>query len=428
MEVATSTRALSPAVARFLPHAITSACAVVIGVGVVERGAGRSLGAPLAPFFAHWRPQAVLLALPCVLLMAAAVVYARRLRERPVSPVAFAAATYGLALALRLALAAARGGPERWSAVFGTDPEAAHEYLPALPALSVGLSTFLDRFAEVAPSLPTHPSGHPPGMLVLVEVLGIRTASGMAALTIGAGTLVVPLTYALARPLLDERGARTAALLTTFAPSALIYGATSADAVYATLAVGAAACLLARGRVSGLAGSVLLGVASFFSFALLGAGAWAALVVRRVWPALAAAAGVIAFYLVLYELTGFDPIGTLHSVAQAYRIGIANARPYWFWLFGSPVAFLVAMGVPLAWYALRALAAGERAAVALASVVIISAALGFTKAETERIWLFLVPLAGVAAATSLPARRLSLVLALLACQALAVELLLGTIW
>ena len=57
-----------------------------------------------------------------------------------------------------------------------------------------------------------------------------------------------------------------------------------------------------------------------------------------------------------------------------------------------------------------------------------AAALGFTKAETERIWLFLVPLACIAAAAALPDRLLPAALAALAEQALAVELLFGTVW
>ncbi len=425
----TPARALRLPSTRYLPHAVAGACAVVIAVGAIERAAGNDLGAPLAPFLASWRPQAALLwALPAALLLLASAVLAPRLRTRPASPLAFAAASFALALALRLALAAARGGPERWFAVFAGDAEAHNEYLPALPALSVGLHAFLDRFAEVAPSLPIHPSGHPPGMLVTLHALGIETAQGMAALTIGAGALIAPLTYALGRQMLEENRARTAALLTVFAPSALLYGATSADAMYAALATAAAAGLVSTTRARRAIGAAVLAIASFFSFALLGAGAWAVLARRTAGTALLGAAAVLAFYAGLYALTGFDPVGTLRSASAAYRIGIANVRPYWFWVFGSPVAFLVAMGVPLAWFALRSLAMRERAAVALAAVVAASAVLGFTKAENERIWLFLVPLACVAAAATLPARHLTKVLLALVAQALAVELLMGTIW
>ncbi len=51
-----------------------------------------------------------------------------------------------------------------------------------------------------------------------------------------------------------------------------------------------------------------------------------------------------------------------------------------------------------------------------------------TKAETERIWLFMGPLGAVAAAAVLPLQRMPLILAVLAAQALASGLLLDTIW
>jgi len=107
---------------------------------------------------------------------------------------------------------------------------------------------------------------------------------------------------------------------------------------------------------------------------------------------------------------------------------VASGRPYVFWLFGSPVAFLIAAGLPLAWLALRALGSGHAVAVALFAVIGVSAALGFTKAETERIYLFLVPILCVAAATALPERYVPAVLGALAVQALATETLFWTVW
>jgi hypothetical protein len=68
------------------------------------------------------------------------------------------------------------------------------------------------------------------------------------------------------------------------------------------------------------------------------------------------------------------------------------------------------------------------AAIALAVVVIAAAVGGFTKAETERIWLFLVPLACVGAAPAIRPRRVTAVTAALVVQALAVEALFDTIW
>ncbi len=60
-------------------------------------------------------------------------------------------------------------------------------------------------------------------------------------------------------------------------------------------------------------------------------------------------------------------------------------------------------------------------------MIVVAALAGFTKAETERIWLPFFPLACVAAA-SLGVPRLRLVLVVLAAQAIAVEVLFGTVW
>ncbi|MGH2716665.1 MAG: hypothetical protein ACRDM7_22815, partial [Thermoleophilaceae bacterium] len=350
-----------------------------------------------------------------------------------VAPWQFALAALGLGLALRLALGSAREGVGGLYAVYELgNHEADSEYLPALPALGFGTRFFLDTFAEVGTSLPVHAIGHPPGLLVLMHWLGIDGAAAMAALTIGAGALSIPLAYLLARVVLDERRARLATLLYVFAPSAVLYGATSADALFGTLGLLAAVPLAARRTA---AGGGALAFAGFFSYANLAVGAWAALLAwqragLRQAVALAAACGValIAFYAALHVATGYDPIGVLEATESVYREGIASRRPYEFWVFGSPTAFLVALGLPIAWLTLRSAAAGDPAARALVAVLVIAAVLGFTKAETERIYLFLVPLACVAAAGVLAERRLPLVLCALAAQALAVELLLYTVW
>src|SRR5437764_1381388 len=98
--------------------------------------------------------------------------------------------------------------------------------------------------------------------------LGAPLAPFFATLRPRAGALAAPLPYALGRSLLSEESARTAALLFVFAPSSLLYGATSADALYATLGVAAAAALLARRRLLRVLGPPALAVASFFSAAL----------------------------------------------------------------------------------------------------------------------------------------------------------------
>jgi hypothetical protein len=414
--------------------------AATVAVGLAATASGVRLGAGLAPFLADWRPTLRASALPAALVAAAGVLAASRLSSPRLKPWQFALAALGLGLALRLAFGSARRGLDGLYAVYELgNREAASEYLPALPALEFGTRFFLDTFAEVGTSLPVHAIGHPPGLLVVMHWLGIAGPEGLAALTIGAGALSIPLAYLLGRALLDERRARLATLLYVFAPSAILYGATSADALYATLGLLAAVplALASRARAAGAipVGASALSVASFFSYANLAIGAWAALVawqrtgIRRA-TVLAASCGLalLGFYAALHLATGYDPIGVLEATETVYREGIASRRPYEFWVFGSPSAFLVALGIPIAWLLLRAAAAGAPAARALLAVLVIAALLGFTKAETERIYLFLVPLACVAASTALPERRVPLVLGALATQALATELLLYTVW
>jgi methylthioxylose transferase len=405
------------------------ALATIAGGLYLSRVAGEPLGLPYAPLVGNWAPQADPVLALSIACLAIAVAIAPHLLALPAP--AFAAAAFILTLALRLALAAGSGGTAQWSAVFDLETfEGPNEYLPALGALDFGAGFFLDRFAELVPSLPVHAAGHPPGLLLVLHALGIGTPGGMAALCIGVGALSGPLSYLVGSRVLDERGARIAALLLAFAPGALLFGATSADAVYLTLGLLAAWPLAARRWA---VGGVALAAVSFFAWSLLAVGAWAAILTLRregvrqaVGLSAACAAALLAFYALLHAATGFDPIGALRSTEDVYRAGIASTRPYWFWVLGSPVAFLVVLGVPLSVLALRSLARGTPPAIAIFAVIAVAAVLGFTKAETERIWLFLAPLVCLAAAVEgAPLRPL---LAALAAQALLYELAFDTVW
>jgi len=414
----------------------------LVAAGTVYEGLrldaqGTLLGVPHPPALGGWAPRSHPLVWVALPLFALAVLGAPRLRR--LRPAPFALALLAATLVLRLALAAARGGTEAWSIVFDLDasPEAKNEYLPGLRALVYGAGHFLDRFAELVPALPVHVAGHPPGLVLTMHALGLDTAEELAALCIGAGALSAPLTYVLARRIIDEPGARVAGLLMALAPGALDFGATSADALYLTLGLLAAIPLASAAPAARVAGAVVLALATLYAWSLLAVGAWATILafLREGWrPALVLAAGCgVAFGLLqalLAALTGFDPIGTLRATEEVYRIGIASRRPYDYWLFGSPVAFGLVLGAPIAWLALRGTGEGAPAALAIAAVILVASVLGFTKAETERIWLFLAPFVCLAAAPVLARhpRALVPVLALLAVQAVVYELLFGTIW
>ena len=313
--------------------------------------------------------------------------------------------------------------------------EGENEYVAALGALDFGAGFFVDRFAELVPSLPVHAAGHPPGLLLTMHALGIDSPAAR-------------------RRCHRRRRAQRPARLPARPPGAR-RPAGAAGGAAAGAGAGRAAVRRDVGRRGlphprparrlaarrpRLAGArrrrVLLAAASFFAWSLLAVGAWAAILTLRrdglAGGARALAlcgAALLAFYALLYAATGFDPIGTIRSTEEVYRAGVASIRPYWFWLFGSPAAFLLVLGLPLSWLALRALAAGETLAIAIFAVIATAAVLGFTKAETERIWLFLAPFVCLAAAAATSERTpLRPLLAALAAQAVLYEVAWDTVW
>ena len=81
-----------------------------------------------------------------------------------------------------------------------------------VPAVAGGVrlraaASFLDRFAELVPSLPVHSAGHPPGLLVVMHFLALDTATAARGVLHRRRGARAPLTYVLARQLFDERTA-----------------------------------------------------------------------------------------------------------------------------------------------------------------------------------------------------------------------------
>lgn len=411
-----------------------------IAVGASVHHATGRLGTALPPFVAGWAPGAELvpaLVATAALAAAALVVVPWAVRAR-LAPWHFDLVILAVALAAGLAVGAAREGAHGWWAVFDLGPggsfEARNEYLPGLPALSYGAGFYLDRFAELVPSQPVNVAGHPPGPLLLMDALGLRTARGLAALCIVSAAACAPLAHRLGRALDGERAGRVAGGLCALSPVVLLFGVTSFDAVFAACGTATAGLLVVpRRRVLG---ALALALSAFLSWALLGVGAWAAIVVWRregaraaLLLAAACAGALVVFNVILALATGYDPIGTLRATERVYRDSVAQQRPLWFWAFGSPVAWGVLLGPPVVALLLRSAVAARATGLATVVVVAIAAGGGFTKAETERIWLFLAPLACVAAAPHLRSpRALPLLLGALAAQALAVQLLTGTVW
>jgi hypothetical protein len=430
-----------PWVAAALPWAALAAAGVVVVAGVWIRDTASGLGAPHPPFLMHLLPAVDPLVLVSVAVLGAAVWAAPVLVARVRSGWAFAGSIYLMSLALGLALNLARVGTDGWWKVFAIDgphrsAEGRFEYLTGLPQLHNGIGYYLSHFGALFNGLPTHVKGNAPGPLVALHLLGIGNPGALAALCIGLGAFTAPLAYDLGRAVGgSEQRARIAGALTAFAPSMLLFGVTSADYAYAAFGLVVGCLLVRRSTRTLIGGSIALALASFFSWLLLAIPFWVALVVlrrdgwrRAVVVAVAVVVGWALFNGLLAALFGYDPFSALSATHHVYTTGFSTHRPYSFWVFGSPAAWALMLGLPLAWLALRALSDGETTAIALWALILVASVLGFTKGETERIWLPFVPLACVAAAAVIPPRRLRLLLGALAFQALAVELLFFTVW
>ncbi len=319
---------------RLLPAAVFAGMAATVAIGLwLARHEGRELGISYPPFVGRWAPAATLWALLAAALLVLVIWAGPRLLAPTVRPAAFAAALFGLTLALRLALGATSGGTAGWSRAFDLEHfEGPNEYVPALAALRYGPGFFLDRFAELVPALPVHAAGHPPGLLLVMDAFAIDSPDRLAAVCIVGGALIAPLAYALGRMLGDERRARLAGLLCAVAPSVLLFGATSADALYAVIGLLAAVPLASRRLPLRLAGALLLAIASLFAWSLLAVGAWAALLAWRrdgfrdmLALGLICAAVLVAFHAAVHAADRLRP--DRHAARDRGRVPLRRSPP-----------------------------------------------------------------------------------------------------
>jgi hypothetical protein len=307
------------------------------------------------------------------------------------------------------------------------------------------LETFADRILDFQPdSWPTHVSGHPPGatlVFVWLNRIGLSGggAAGVVCVLAGAAvTVAVPCTVAA----LGRRDlARAAVPFVALLPGAIWLGV-SADAMFA----GVTACGIAlfavgasRGRrLYCMAGGAVLGFGIFLSYGLLLMApiALAVVLVTRNWRALCYAVPGALAVVAVFAMAGFWWLDGYQLVVERYHQGVAEHRPYWYWVWANLACLTLAVG-PATVAGLRrndfltglrrpaepvdALVRGAALAVLTATVS------GLSKAEVERIWLpFAVWL--VLAVVSLPPASRRWWLAAQAGTALVVEHVLLTSW
>ena len=156
--------------ATVVPRIVICAAAVTVVAGLLIRHLHGGLGTATPPFVMVWGPRLQPLALVSVAAAVLAIVLAPRLVGATDRPASFAARVVALALVLGLALNAARTGTHGWDAIFDTGPAARSRpgtsTCPGCRRSATGTRFFLDRFAELVPSLPVNVAGHPPGLLL----------------------------------------------------------------------------------------------------------------------------------------------------------------------------------------------------------------------------------------------------------------------
>lgn len=287
---------------------------------------------------------------------------------------------------------------------------------------------------------------HPPGILLLLNALfqlfdsAFVVATAIAVLSMAAAISA----WSIARTLGGEPAGRIAAALTVAAPGMLILAYGSMDGVYATLLSAAAAVfMIAIARRSfgwGILAGVVLGIGTFFTYATVFvalAAALAILVQRAGVRVLAAAAlGGLAVLVALRIGLGWDLLADYATVPDV-------ARPYdAYWILGSPAAWLIYAGLPLAGLGIAGLfVPGAHRPVLpaiLIAIMIIWATLPpeFTHlrpGEVERTWAFLYPILAACAGPvidrwTVGKRRRGVIIAGLVMLSLAQAVLVQALW
>lgn len=331
----------------------------------------------------------------------------------------------------------------------------------------------IDRFADVGAALETftqhillaadnsweaHVAGHPPGAVltfVFLDRIGLDGGGWAGTFCIVVGTTAAVAILVLLRALAGEGIARRAAPFVVLAPNAVLVGA-SADGYFAAVAAwGLALLALAATRVvrlpavTALAAGLVFGLLVYLSYglALMAIPAVAILVyTRTARPLPYVLVGGLAV-AAAFTLTGFYWWEGYDLLVERYYEGVADNRPYSYWLWGNlgnavlmaglaavagtRRAVVGAVGGVRRWRARAGDATGPDALavfiVAILLVIAVADLSGMSKAETERIWLpFTVWLP--AAAALLPSRDHRVWLVVQAALALTLNHLLLTSW
>lgn len=424
-----------------------------------------------SPLYAFWnpivRPEALVFALAAVayVVLAPSVADPERTRRG-----AFVATLVAAASVLPLVLFLVRqdlgelGAPFRVYANEEFWDDARKIPLMRDASGHVGVAVFLRHYVEAMPRLSLHGQHFPPGHALVLFAMSSVVGDALPAIALGVLAIAAFGAFAAflaVRELLDEHGARQAALAVVALPPFVDFACTSMDVAFlawASIALWASLrALRSDARASrAIVAGVALAWAALSSFAVLPLGL--AIVVHavvlgarreRAWNRLARQLVVVAIAFaaslaLVWLLTGFawwDCLAHARESGLALMTRVLHGPPSsrWFELsFGNVAAYAIASGVGLAALLLArvrpftVLESRTRDAWTLAALAtLLGMALGgLFFMETERIWLFTLPwTAAIALAPgALSSTSLRVVLAIACAQTLAFEALFFTLW
>ena len=235
-----------------------------------------------------------------------------------------------------------RGGTGAWDRVF--DPSGSFEARERVPARAARARLRPAASSSTAspswcPSFPVHVAGPPARAAARRCTRSALDHAGAArgAVHRGRARSSAPLAYGARRASCSTSAGRAhrRAADGRSPPRALMFGVTSADALYLTLGLLAAWPLASPRRRAAARGARCSRSASLFAWSLLAVGAWAAILAlaarraARPRSRLGAVCGAsCAVHGAFAALTGFDPIGTLarHGAGLPLRESPSSAR------------------------------------------------------------------------------------------------------
>ena len=450
-----------------------AAAAAVLAARVISMGSWRG---ELSPLYVFLQPQFSpwgLVALPLFALLLALLPRVRAARASAFLPVA---TLYGTALALAVTML--------WTGAANLPARAIPVFLHDLAELG-DPSAFIGSYHELIKSLSDHGHVRPPGLFLfiwgIVKVLGRDRYALQTVITLVAAAAAFPV-YGLARRFLGREASSLAVLLYLLSGSFFTHGV-SYDGLFGTLGVAAIYLFVVvaqkgRWRDTIAAGAVFaLAAFSSFTLAFLPVLGGCLLVYygikeRRFGSLLLRAATILAipagFLVALRLATGYDFIANFQESyrwAQTQASGGMNVfklltgwelpaeyprpsfyRSYWLWVPANLFATFFMLGVPTAvlyvWWARGLFRRGAWAkplnavfGTALVAFFLFNLS-GVTLGETERVWLYILPLLTIPAAARLAeaeeatgSRRLApFVLVVLFAQAVAMRLCFWIPW